>query len=174
MGKTVSLRFNTGEALRNLEYMQEYAARFSKDDEQDPFYLKSSKMLERQAMEDAGLIRDFMDPKGRLPRTRDDPQDPILPGTARSVANEAAKAEELVIRFLMATVGGLALIVPVLVMSFFPGRNVSLVTTSVAMLLFAAGITLMTKLAPDQVLGATAAYAAVLVVFVGTSLAAPA
>lgn len=154
--------------------MQEYAARFSDNDEQDPFYLKSSKTLERQAMKDAGLIPDFMNPKGDLPRTRDNPRNPILPGRARSVANEAAKAERLVVRFLMATVGGLALIVPVLVMSFFPGRNVSLVTTSVAMLLFAAGITLMTKLTPDQVLGATAAYAAVLVVFVGTSLTTPA
>lgn len=150
--------------------MQDYAARFSNNDEQDPFYLKSSKTLERQAMKDAGLIPDFMDPKGDLPRTRDNPRNPILPGRARSVANEAAKAESLVVRFLMAAVGGLALIVPVLVMSFFPGRNVSLVTTSVAMLVFAAVITLGTKLAPDQVLGATAAYAAVLVVFVGTSL----
>ena len=71
----------------------------------------------------------------------------------------------------MASAGGLSLIIPVLVMANVPGIVSSLVTTCVAMLLFAIGITLGTDLKPDQVLGATAAYAAVLVVFVGTSLA---
>lgn len=165
---------HVGEALRNLDYMQEYAARFPNDDELDPFYLKSSKTLERKIMEEVDLIPTYMVPKGQLPRTRDDPNDPVLPGTARNAANEATRKRMFIIRFLMATVGGLALVVPMLVMAFYPGRNVSVVVTSVAMLLFAAAVTLATQLAPDQVLGATAAYAAVLVVFVGTSLAVPA
>ena len=159
----------TGNALRDLEYMQDCAARFP-DDERDPFYLKSSKTLQRQSMEDAGMIPRYQMPKGKLPRTRDDPQHPWLPGLARGVAIEQAYSEQLIVRFLMATVGGLALIIPMLVMTYFPGKNVSVVTTSAAMLIFAAVITLGTQLAPDQVLGATAAYAAVLVVFVGTSL----
>jgi hypothetical protein len=71
----------------------------------------------------------------------------------------------------MASAGGLSLIVPVIIMANVPGIVSSLVTTCVAMLLFAFGITLRTELNPDQVLGATAAYAAVLVVFVGTSSA---
>jgi hypothetical protein len=58
------------------------------------------------------------------------------------------------------------LIGPMLIMANLPA---SLVTTCIAMVLFAAGITFGTQLKPDQVLGATAAYAAVLVVFVGTS-----
>ena len=52
-----------GEGLRNLEYMQECAARYPDDDERDPFYLKSTKVLQRQAMEDAGLIPNYMQPK---------------------------------------------------------------------------------------------------------------
>lgn len=126
-------------------------------------------------MKEARLIPDFMEPKGRLglPDMRDNPEYLQLPGTARSVANEAVNAERFMVRFLMATVGGLALILPMLVMTFFPGRNVSVITTSVAMLIFAALITLGTELKPDQVLGATAAYAAVFVVFVGTSLTVP-
>jgi hypothetical protein len=60
----------------------------------------------------------------------------------------------------MASAGGLFLIVPVLVMTDLPGRTPSLVTTCIAMLIFAIGITFGTDLK-----------AAVLVVFVGTSLA---
>ena len=71
----------------------------------------------------------------------------------------------------MASAGGLSLAVPVLVMANIPGKTSSLVTTCIAMLVFAIGITFGTSLKADQVLGATAAYAAVLVVFVGTSLA---
>jgi hypothetical protein len=59
----------------------------------------------------------------------------------------------------------------VIVMASIPGKTSSLVTTCIAMLIFAIGITFGTDLKADQVLGATAAYAAVLVVFVGTSLA---
>ncbi|GAB7334730.1 hypothetical protein MBLNU13_g06662t1 [Cladosporium sp. NU13] len=156
-----------GEAQRNFEYMQECAARYPEDDERDPFYLKSTKVLQR---EDANLIPYHMQPKGRLPGTLDRACSRELPGTARGMANEEARAEQLTVRFLMAVTGGLALLIPMLVMTYFPGKNVSVVTTSVAMLIFAIVITLATQLAPDQVLGATAAYAAVLVVFVGTSL----
>jgi hypothetical protein len=160
----------TGEALRDLEYMQECAARYPEDDERDPFYMKSTKILQRQAMEDAGLIPHYMQPRGKLPGTIDHARSPELPGRVRSVANEETRADRLMVRFLMAMIGGLALVIPMLVMTYFPGKNVSVVTTSAAMLIFAAVITLGTQLAPDQVLGATAAYAAVLVVFVGTSL----
>jgi hypothetical protein len=150
--------------------MHECAARYAEDDERDPFYMKSTKILQRQAMEDAGLIPHHMQPKGNLPGTLDRARFPKLHGRVRSVANEEAKADRFMVRFLMAMIGGLALIVPMLVMTSFPSKNVSVVTTSAAMLIFAAVITLGTQLAPDQVLGATAAYAAVLVVFVGTSL----
>ena len=170
---SVTVTINTGsigEAQRNFEYMRECEARYPGDDERDPFYLKSTKVLQRQAMEDAGLIPNHMHPKGRLPGTLDRAHSAELPGTARGMANEEARAQQLTVRFFMAVVGGLALLIPMLVMTYYPGRNVSVVTTSVAMLIFAAMITLGTQLAPDQVLGATAAYAAVLVVFVGTSL----
>lgn len=73
----------------------------------------------------------------------------------------------------MASAGGLFVIVPILVMANVAGKTSSLVTTVVAMLAFAVGITFKTQMQAEQVLAATAAYAAVLVVFVGTSLADP-
>jgi len=82
------------------------------------------------------------------------------------------RGRQLWVRFGMASAGGLVLIVPMLIMANLESKTASLVTTCVAMFLFAAGITFGTQLKPDQVLGATAAYAAVLVVFVGTSFSA--
>lgn len=69
----------------------------------------------------------------------------------------------------MASAGGLVLVIQTLIMANLESKTASLVTTCVAMFLFAAGITFGTHSKPDQVLGPTAAYAAVLVVFVGTS-----
>lgn len=164
--------FCEGNALRDLEYMQVQAAVHAKDDEHDPFYLKSSKQLMRNSMEAVGLIPDMLLPKGPLPvaRDRDDPQ---LPGISRTVARKTSETQQLLVRFATASAGGLLVIVPMLVMANLESRTSCLVTTCVAMVVFAAGITLGTELKPDQVLAATAAYAAVLVVFVGTSLATP-
>ena len=64
--------------------------------------------------------------------------------------------------------GGLALIVPMLIMTLRPSRTNSLVTVSVAVMLFAVFLAFFAnKSAGKDVLTATAAYAAVLIVFVG-------
>lgn len=120
-------------------------------------------------MEAAGLIPHHVLPVGPLPIARDH-DNPQLPGAPRSAANKAHGREELLLRFSMALTGGLFLIIPMITMTCVPGKVASLVATCVAMLSFAIGITLKTQLKADQVLAATAAYAAVLVVFVGSSL----
>lgn len=73
-------------------------------------------------------------------------------------------------RFIMAFVGGAVLIVPVLVMRL-PRVTLtkSLVTVSVAVLLFAAAVSIGFRASNTDTLVACAIYAAVLVVFVGTS-----
>jgi hypothetical protein len=77
-------------------------------------------------------------------------------------------------RLFMALFGGVALVVPTVIMAKNPGVNFSLATTAIATVLFALILAVgATDSAGKDVLAATAAYAAVLVVFVGTSLAAP-
>lgn len=76
------------------------------------------------------------------------------------------------LRLTMALFGGVALIAPMLIMSLHQSLKVALITTSVATILFGIIIGFGAKDSSGKdVLGATAAYAAVLVVFVGTSLA---
>ncbi|KAN0115486.1 hypothetical protein V8E51_005030 [Hyaloscypha variabilis] len=73
-------------------------------------------------------------------------------------------------RILMALFGGAALIGPMLIMILHRSLNTSLITVSVATFLFALLLALCaTDSEGKDILAATAAYAAVLVVFVGTS-----
>jgi hypothetical protein len=72
-------------------------------------------------------------------------------------------------RFIVAFVGGAALIVPVLIMSFHATKANKLTTLSVAVLLFAIAMAVVFRATNAETLVAIATYAAVLVVFVGTS-----
>jgi hypothetical protein len=74
-------------------------------------------------------------------------------------------------RLSMALFGGVALISPMLIMVLHPGLVVDLVTASVATVVFAFIIAVWLRDASGKdVLASTAAYAAVLVVFVGVQV----
>ncbi|KAH7378609.1 hypothetical protein BKA64DRAFT_585735 [Cadophora sp. MPI-SDFR-AT-0126] len=73
-------------------------------------------------------------------------------------------------RFIMAFVGGAALLIPMIIMVFDSSLSKSLATTSVSVLLFAGFLSFGISASNQDTLAATATYAAVLVVFVGTSL----
>jgi hypothetical protein len=88
-----------------------------------------------------------------------------------------------------ATLGGLFLIVPLIIMVYVPGRTASVVTTCVSVFVFALTLavgSLMSRVLelglitlnglelgrfePKDIIGATAAYAAALAIFVGASI----
>lgn len=72
-------------------------------------------------------------------------------------------------RLAMALIGGFALIVPMLIMTLHDTRLTTLLTTSVFVFAVAVGLAWKMEDAKNQeIIAATAAYAAVLVVFVGT------
>jgi len=72
-------------------------------------------------------------------------------------------------RFMIAAVGGSFLVGPMLIMAINPSVTKSLVTASVSVLIFIAVLTFVIKPANVEALVSTATYAAVLVVFVGSS-----
>lgn len=74
-----------------------------------------------------------------------------------------------VARLVLAFAAGASLVVPVVVMSLKKSVPKSLITMSVAVVLFAICLAFGVKAGNTETLAATAAYAAVLVVFVGTS-----
>jgi VIT1/CCC1 family predicted Fe2+/Mn2+ transporter len=73
-------------------------------------------------------------------------------------------------RILAALLGGLALIAPMIIMSLDDSVEKSLITSSVFVVVVAIAVALASSGSWRDVLSFTAAYAAVLVVFVGTSM----
>jgi hypothetical protein len=71
--------------------------------------------------------------------------------------------------FILSLCSGATIIVPMIIMSFQPGQTKSLVTTSVAVLLFGFVLSAVIRIKSSDIFLATATYAAVLVVFVGIS-----
>ncbi len=89
--------------------------------------------------------------------------------THNAVAREVSPFVDKLARFVVAITGGLSLVLPMLVMRLNQNETKSLITTSVAVLIFSALVSIVFKATNAETLGITAAYAAVLVVFVGAS-----
>lgn len=92
-------------------------------------------------------------------------QDERLPLGQRRSVNFKATLE----RFLIALLGGIALVGPMLVMELHNDLPTKLTTTSVAVFLVAAFVAVYSTAPPEIIISVVAAYAAVLVVFVGAN-----
>ena len=159
------------QAWREWDYMNECAGR-----KKDPFVLQSSKCLE------AAILREHL--AGIRPTVGQDTQyksdssfagpkdakDPEYVGGYRTKTNQETKLKAFFMRLAMAAIGWAFIVGPILVMVLHNSRTTALCTTSVCVLAF--GVLVARALErPFDVLSATAAYAAVLVVFVGTTTA---
>ena len=82
---------------------------------------------------------------------------------------EGRLSEEFWGRLRVAILTGLSLIAPMLFMKLYDNLIAQLVTASVAVLVLGAILAYLEEMQKKDVVGATAAYAAVLVVFIGTS-----
>ena len=176
------------EALRNLDYITACAQRGELD---DPFLVTTKKTLHRRLIEEieadyrsrgddpfrSGLrTEDFerfrkdmaMLHGGALATPLDD-RNVLRFGSTRGLRNRQAALKGYLERLVMAVMGGAFLVAPMLIMVLAPSLVTSLVTTCVFVFAFSLVISFFLEKAFD-VLSATAAYAAVLVVFVGTSI----
>ena len=78
-------------------------------------------------------------------------------------------AVDRLVRFAIAFSGGAFLVVPMIIMTLDQSQTKSLITVSISVLLFALILSLIVRVSNVETLVSTATYAAVLVVFVGTS-----
>lgn len=141
--------------MRDMEYMEQCALRGTNN---DPFLLSTAKAMDCKLLEDAGLA--FGDPRKKLTQSAPD----RLAFTKRD-----SFAQRGFQRLLMAVLGGLAIIAPFLIMMLVSGQLTRLLVTCLFMVAFAVGATLGSELGPDRIALVTAAYAAALMVFVGTN-----
>ncbi|KAF4842317.1 hypothetical protein CGCSCA4_v008797 [Colletotrichum siamense] len=117
-------------------------------------------------------LRRFL--KARLPRgltyTKEEMRVRIDEYLAHRPPKTVSPLVDKLARFIISFAGGASLIVPMLIMRL-PGQDTtkSLIVTSVAVTLFSGLMGLVFKVSNAETVVATATYAAVLVVFVGTS-----
>lgn len=143
----------------------------------DPFKISTTSALSFRIMEEAGLLpgpgrREYE--RIRLEAALDAAQYEegrnVLPGWSRHERLRAEELQRYLGRLGMGVLGGLAIIVPMLIMVLHNTLPTTLVTTSLATLLFAVVLAWSGQpREPEGVLAATATYAAVLVVFIGAT-----
>ncbi|KAK0616196.1 hypothetical protein B0T14DRAFT_567817 [Immersiella caudata] len=163
-------------AVRDYDFMAERLKQAEDDEEEDPFHISTLNLLDLCSMRDANLVPMEDGPtfgilfsKAANKRDYEDGFN-ILPGASRHDRHNVTTRRDYLERLGMGLAGGLALIIPMLIMVLQKDLVTTLVTTSVATMLFAGGLALLgTRLKGETVLASVAAYAAVLVVFVGTS-----
>jgi len=116
-------------------------------------------------------LRDLL--KSYLPRrltwTRAEMKRHIGEFIERKPPQDVSPFVDSIARLILAFAAGASLVVPVVIMSLNKSVPKSLITTSVAVLIFAVALAFGVKASNTETLAATATYAAVLVVFVGTS-----
>jgi hypothetical protein len=154
-------------ALRDLKFMLEPASNSRRTAAflRDLLYIESTR--DSAVMVDAGVITtETM--RGRVYLDVPDYSGYGGFSSQKDLALEHAKG--FLSRLKMAAFGGIALVAPMLIMTLHPTRLTELLTTSVFVLVVGAILAWYMKDADNKdILGATAAYAAVLVVFVGSS-----
>lgn len=91
---------------------------------------------------------------------------PLLSG---AVIRNGAAIIERISRPIIALIGGLFLLVPMIIMSFVDQANNRLIIVSIFVAFFSTACAMASKASNQELVSATAAYAAVLVVYIGTT-----
>jgi hypothetical protein len=139
------------------------------DFEKDPFKLVTSKALDSKIMEEADIALPIRRDQLRYLQEPYDSDFPQLPGDSRAHIIRQRELEAIVKRFGVALAGGMALLIPMLIMVLHKDLLTTLLTVSVAIVIFSVLIAVYSHQTTSEILTLTAAYAAVLVVFVGAS-----
>jgi hypothetical protein len=153
-------------AIRDWEMPVSYSAKAGQNLLLDPFIISSARDLQHDSMEDKGLVQRG---GGQGLRTPIDRRFPELPGHARKSFNRARSLNDFLNRCIFALFGGISLIGPMLLMVLHKNILTTLLTVSVSVVIFGCLVAVFSTGTPENVLAAVAAYAAVLVVFVGAS-----
>jgi len=155
-------------ALRDLQYMLEPTSRFSRTASflREQFYIGMK--YDSAILECEGLI----DPDYKFPKRGHDvpvPEYAGYGGFSHTRDTEGQLSRDFWARLRVAILTGLSLIAPMLFMKLYDNLIAQLTTASVAVLLLGAILAYLEEMQKKDVVAATAAYAAVLVVFIGTS-----
>ena len=80
-----------------------------------------------------------------------------------------ARLAEIITRFLVALLAGAFLVIPLVVLSYQSSSQTHLITISICIVIFSLLVSLVSRASNEQIMVASAGYAAVLVVFLSNS-----
>ena len=152
--------------MRDWDLIQE---KRTPDFQKDPFKLVTTKALDKKLIEDAKIVLPMGSHGSSGLQPPHDSHSPQLPGNSRGRVVQEKESRAFAQRLSVALIGGLALLVPVIIMAVRKTLLKSLLTISVAVLLFSLAIAIFSHQTSVQVMSVTAAYTAVLAVFVGVA-----
>lgn len=130
----------------------------------DPFHIRSNSRLIKKSMEENGLLElagDLTYQFGTLDKE-------IGTFSQRNKINKKRAFQDVIERFIMAVGGGISLVAPMIFMVYYRSLAAAVAMTSIAVIVFSGVMAVYSNGAPVSIVGTVAAYAAVLVVFVGT------
>lgn len=143
--------------------MVEHQMRATRENRKDPYIIDAK----------YDLVKDIMDRHGvTLPNTSSGYyygklDEKIGVFDQRTRINKSRNTKAFVNRLILGMFGGVSLVGPMLLMVFHKDIVTATATTSACVFAFAAIIAFRTEASPEVIVGTVAAYAAVLVVFVG-------
>jgi hypothetical protein len=151
--------------------MVEYGKKAGENPSLDPFIITSTRPLDLCLMNKAGVTQASPHFAHDLRKAIDFGYAILPPVRSRTRKNyiRETKVGAFWKRLYMAIFGGFAVVAPMLLMVLYKHILTSLLTTSLAVFLFALAMATFSTANAETLLAAVAAYAAVLVVFVGTS-----
>ncbi|KAI9667983.1 MAG: hypothetical protein M1821_000803 [Bathelium mastoideum] len=178
------------EAIRDMEYIRslDYLTAAKKKERQDQSYATFPEYSDRKTGFDAfesRAYRTLRHSESSLPAydsvrsvlnkllpvsiTWSNDEKPLKPELFKQKYQPTIMSDtvERISRFIVAMSGALFILVPMYIMAIHQSQTKNLVTTTVAVVLFAVSTSVALRMSNDQMLGATFAYAAVLMVFVG-------
>lgn len=130
----------------------------------DPFLIATTKTLQSEILEDAGLVTGSVRASRiSMGHAATDARQVRLPYTKRQSPTSLG-----VQRLIMALAGALAFVGPFLIAVLLKGQLVRLLVTVCAVVAFSIALAMFSELTPDRTALIAAAYAGVLIVFIGT------
>jgi VIT1/CCC1 family predicted Fe2+/Mn2+ transporter len=148
------------QAVRDWELMADYRAKAFGDLSWDPFRISKGKLISEQ------MSANLPESQGKYTNATLEGELGTFSQRTRLVKDRSLRA--FLRRFVAALFGGITLVGPMLLMVLHKDKATDLSTTSVAVFLFAIVVAYFSDAAPEMIVSVVAAYAAVLVVFVGT------
>ncbi|KAL2839821.1 hypothetical protein BJY01DRAFT_250303 [Aspergillus pseudoustus] len=164
-----TLMTDYAQAVRAWDLMVQHAENAGHQRSQDPFIITSKWPRISRVMAAAGILKTPDADNKTINQEVKVPNYDSIPFSRRSRTRKDHHTSAFLKRFIAALLGGVAVVGPMFIMVLHNDRTTTLSTASAAVVLFALMVASYSSAPPEVLWSVVAAYAAVMVVFVGAN-----